>query len=63
MKSPTSDAKRAKDVFWIQSFICGINFSNNILITHNQFHNNLRLCDVLPNFPFTTSETMANYYL
>ena len=27
------------------------------------FHNILRLLDVLPNFPFTTSETMGDYYL
>ena len=27
----------------------------------NQFHNILRLFDVLPNFPFTTSETMGDY--
>ena len=27
------------------------------------FHNVLRLFDVLPNFPFTTSETMGDYYL
>ena len=26
-------------------------------------HNILRLFDVLPNFPFTTSETMRDYYL
>ena len=31
--------------------------------THNPFHNILRLFDVLPNFPFTTSETMGDYYL
>ena len=31
--------------------------------TYNQFHNILRLLDVLPNFPFTTSETMGDYYL
>ena len=30
---------------------------------HNQFHNILRLFGVLPNFPFTTSETMRDYYL
>ena len=30
--------------------------------TYNQFHNILRLFDVLPNFPFTTSETMGDYY-
>ena len=26
---------------------------------YNQFHNILRLFDVLPNFPFTASETMV----
>ena len=26
-------------------------------------HNFLRLFNVLPNFPFTASETMGNYYL
>ena len=31
--------------------------------SYNQFHNILRLFDVLPNFPFTTSETMGDYYL
>ena len=30
---------------------------------YNQFHNILRLFDVLPNFAFTTSETMSDYYL
>ena len=30
---------------------------------YNQFHNILRLFDVLLNFPFTTSETMGDYYL
>ena len=29
----------------------------------NNFHNILRLSDVLPNFPFTTSETMGDYNL
>ena len=28
----------------------------------NQVHNILRLFDVLPNFPFTTSETMREYW-
>ena len=28
---------------------------------YNQFHNILRLFDVLPNFSFTTSETMCDY--
>ena len=29
----------------------------------NPFHNILRLLDVFLNFPFTTSETMRDYYL
>ena len=29
----------------------------------NHFHDILRLFDVLPNFPFTTSETMRDYHL
>ena len=32
------------------------------LSAYNQFHNILRLFDVLSNFPFTTNETMGNYY-
>ena len=35
----------------------------NLDVFLNQFHNILRLFDVLPNFPFTTSETMDGYYL
>ena len=34
-----------------------------LYITYNHFHNILRLFDVLPNFPFPTSETMRDYYL
>ena len=33
------------------------------LQTYNQFHNILRLFDILPIFSFTTSETMGDYYL
>ena len=29
----------------------------------NQFHNISRLLDLLPNFTFTKSETMSDYYL
>ena len=29
--------------------------------TYNQFHNILRILDILPNFPFTTSETIITY--
>ena len=35
----------------------------SLVITYNQFHNILRLFDVLPNFSFTTSATMGDYYL
>ena len=35
----------------------------SVFTTYNQFHNILRLLDVLPNFLFTTSETMGHYYL
>ena len=31
--------------------------------TYNHFHDILRLFDVLLNFPFTTSETIGDYYL
>ena len=31
--------------------------------SYNRFHNMLRLFDVLPNFSFTKSETMLDYYL
>ena len=37
--------------------------SHHVLSIYNHFHNILRLFDVLPNFPFTTSETMGDYYL
>ena len=30
--------------------------------TYNHFHNILRVSDVLPNFSFTASETMSDYY-
>ena len=33
------------------------------IVNCNPFNNILRLFDVLPNFPFTTSETMGDYYL
>ena len=32
-------------------------------LTCDDFHKILRLFDVLPNFHFTTSETMHDYYL
>ena len=36
---------------------------DEVRASYNQFHNILRLFNVLPNLPFTTSETMCNYYL
>ena len=51
------------------SKVCFYLFVNIIFLhslfvhTHNQFQNILRLYNVLPNFPFTGSETMCNYYL
>ena len=45
---------------WLKTIIA---FTINLLDTYNQFHNILRLSDVLPNFPLTTSETMGDYYL
>ena len=32
-------------------------------VVDNHFDNILRLFDALPNFAFTTSETMGDYYL
>ena len=51
--------KSIKDEFKIQSNI----HNENFLRIYNQFHNIFRLFDVLPNFPFTTRETMRDYYL
>ena len=63
-------------VFWVKTTVRFRNLQiNKILNTDanrvfqiqfhfdNQFHNILRLFDVLPTFPFTTSETMGDYYL
>ena len=38
-------------------------FPKNKKTNYNHFHNILKLFDVLPNFPFTTSETMGDYCL
>ena len=40
-------------IFWVRTFDSDC----------NQFCNSLRLFDVWPNFPFTTSETMGDCYL
>ena len=40
--------------------LCGITI---IVFTYKDFNNILKLFDVLPNFPFPTSETIRDYYL
>ena len=35
----------------------------HVLYRYNHFHNVLRHSDILPNFIFTTSVTMPDYYL
>ena len=47
---------------WYVSFPV-YDFKVNELRNYNQFHNILRLLDVLQTFPFATSETMCDYYL
>ena len=37
-------------------------FSLSFIYSYNQFHIILRLFNVLPNFPFATSEMMRDYY-
>ena len=49
------------DVCLTTSFVvCNV---GNTYAMCNEFHNILRLLDDLPNFLFTTSETMGDYYL
>ena len=45
------------------NFILNVLPESSIYFTCNQFHNILRLFDVLPNLPFTTNGTMDDYYL
>ena len=42
-----------------------VTFNHTLMsnLIYNQFHNILRLFNVLLNSPFTTSETMGDYYL
>ena len=56
--------------FFFDVRVIGCNKRNDIFIslgvwcwTYNHFHNILRRFDVLTNFPFTSSETMCDYYL
>ena len=58
-------------ISWIVSNYLKFNLSPSLILSkqtfnfdfvsgiYNQFHNVLRLFDVLPNFPFTTSGTMS----
>ena len=41
--------------------LCGMYNCNFKAINYNQFHNILRLFDVLLNFPYTTSKTMGHF--
>ena len=47
---------------YIYIYIYNKNIKIKKLFADNQFHNILRLLDVLLNFPFTLSETMADYH-
>ena len=49
-------ARVPRDIFSIQTFK-----KVNPVSTQNHFYNILRLFDILPNFPFTTSETKNNH--
>ena len=51
------------NLFFHNEFINAIDVFGIDLGTDNQFHNILRLLDALPNFLFTTKETMGHYYL
>ena len=45
------------------NFNSQIKFENYYVKIYNHFHNIVRLFDVVPIFPFSTSETMVDYYL
>ena len=57
----TNGTKKLRNI--IDVFSENFKKETDALSTYNQFHNILRLLDVLPNFLFTTSETMGHYYL
>ena len=40
-----------------------VGWKKKVSFIYNHSHNILRLFDVLPNFPFISSETMCDYYL
>ena len=48
---------------WASGYFFQKSFSTGSILTYNHFYNILRLLDVLTNFPFTTIETMRDYYL
>ena len=52
-----------KTYYFYNNLISIEDFDPKLPQSYNYFHNILRLFDVLPNFPFTTSETMGDYYL
>ena len=62
-RRPTTRKKLMKILFSILKISLSLYTILKTLLSYNQFHNILRLFDVLPNFPFTTSETMGDWYL
>ena len=60
---------RKRNKFWTkydsfqQIYLLIETYNANKTFAENQFENILRLFDVLQMFPFTTSETMPNFYL
>ena len=48
---------------WLNIFLTKCTEVVVFAVTYNHFHNILSLFDVLPNFPFTTSETMRDCFV
>ena len=48
---------------FLKQLVVNKNIKSEEHYADDQFHDILRLFDVLPSFPFTTSETMGNHYL
>ena len=48
---------------FLTNLVVNKNIESKIKFDRQSVHNILRLFDVLPNFPFTTSETFGDYYL
>ena len=57
MKRKTSDSEISYQILKPSRFILSLSVTFNIK-SYNHFYNILRLFDVLPNFSFTTNETL-----